>query len=486
MKPKILTIICICLLVFSLVSQVVANDNAGGPERVPVLIGFTHTPGPSEQALVRSHGGAIKHSYHLVPAIAATVPEPAIQALAKNPNVTRIEPDGTFYLVDELDSSWGVKMIGAGFVHAAGNKGEGVKVGILDTGVDYTHPDLDANFDVTNRGYDFVNEDLDPMDDLGHGTHVAGIIAAEDDGTGVVGVAPRARLYALKIGDKNGIGNMSDIVAALDWAVDEGIQVTNNSYGWLDLGETYQTVKDAFDASAAVGIIHVCAAGNGGNRKGTGDNVLYPAKFESCIAVAATDSANKRALFSATGPKVEISAPGVLVYSTLLGGGYGLKSGTSMASPHVAGTVALMISKGVGNVKDVLTATADDLGDSGWDPQYGAGLVDADEAAGIESTEVHVASISYSTGRGKNRKDLLITVALLDNLAQPVAQAWVDIGIDLDESPCGTGSGTTGLDGKVTFTLTNAPSGTYTTIVTDVTAGALSWDGMTPPNSFTK
>ena len=128
----------------------------------------------------------------------------------------------------ELDDSWGVKRIGAGPVHQQGLWGAGVTVAILDSGIDYTHPDLALNY---AGGYDFVNDDDDPFDDNAHGTHVAGIVAARDDDAGVVGVAPYARLYALKVLDASGNGSFSDVIAAMQWAVDHGAQVTNNSYG---------------------------------------------------------------------------------------------------------------------------------------------------------------------------------------------------------------------------------------------------------------
>jgi subtilisin family serine protease len=267
-----------------------------------------------------------------------------------NPNVKIAEPDLKVYAVDaELDSSWGVKRIGAGTAHDAGNK------------VNYI------------GGYDFVNDDEDPMDDAGHGTHVAGIIGAEDNGVGVVGVAPEADLYALKVLNSNGSGYYSDVIAALQWAVDNDIQVTNNSYG--SSGSPGLTVRLAFDLAEAAGILNVCSAGNSGNPAGTGDNVIYPAKYDSCIAVAATDDTDSRASFSSTGSDVELTGPGKDIYSTLLGGGYGYKSGTSMSCPHAAGVAALFIADGVSNVRSALQSTAEDLGDPGWDPLYGYGLV---------------------------------------------------------------------------------------------------------------
>lgn len=342
-----------------------------------VLIGFNGQP---DSALVAAAGGTVRYVYQLVPAIAATVPEAAVEVLRAAPSVAYVEEDAPVVAVDaELDNSWGVKRIGGGTVHDAGNRGAGVKVAILDTGIDYTHPDLNGNY---AGGFDFVNGDPDPMDDHGHGTHVAGIAGAEDNGTGVVGVAPQARLYALKVLDGSGSGFSSDVIAALQWCVNNGIKVTNNSYGELVVPEVV-TLQAAFDNSAAAGVLHVAAAGNSGNGLGTGDNVVFPARYNSVIAVAATDWNNARASFSSTGPDVELAAPGVSVTSAMRGGGYSAQSGTSMASPHVAGTAALIIASGVSGpnaVRQRLQETADDLSLPGRDPQYGFGLVDADGA----------------------------------------------------------------------------------------------------------
>ena len=379
---------CRRLLLFSIIAAALTLGAPltavaqGGGDRVPVIISFSHQPGPAEQALVRGAGGTIKYTYRLVRAIAATIPSAAIDGLERNPNVIAVDLDGIVHAIDaELDNTWGVKRTGAGFVHDGGNKGLGVKVAIIDSGIDYTHPDLDGNF---MGGYDFVNDDNDPMDDNEHGTHVAGTVAAEDDGVGVVGMAPLASLYGVKVLNSNGSGYWSDIIAALQWCVDNFIQVTNNSYG--SSSDPGVAVKDAFDNSYAKGIIHIASAGNSGNRKGKGDNVGYPARYASVMAVASTTSNDTRSSFSSTGPDVEIAAPGSSITSTKLGGGYVTFSGTSMASPHVAGAAALVIAAGMTNNEDVrlqLQMTADDLGDAGWDPLFGYGIVDADEAADI-------------------------------------------------------------------------------------------------------
>jgi subtilisin len=357
-----------------------------------VLISFEMLPDERERAWVRELGGNIRHTYRLLPAIAAHLPEAAVHALARRPGVVRIEADGRVRAVDELSSAWGVQQIQAGVAHARNVTGTGVRVAVIDTGIDYTHPDLAANY---AGGYDFVNDDSDPMDDHRHGTHVAGIVAAVSNGLGVVGVAPDVELYALKVLDSTGFGWWSDVIAALQWAVDHGIQVTNNSYADdSDVDPSAPepaALRAAFDGAEAAGVLHVAAAGNSGNANGTGDNVPYPARFASVVAVAATDYSNSRASFSSTGPAVELAAPGVEIYSTALGGGYGSGSGTSFASPHAAGAAALVIAAGATDdnangrtndeVRAVLMQSADDLGAAGRDALYGWGLVNAARAA---------------------------------------------------------------------------------------------------------
>lgn len=389
------------------------------PNRVKVLIGFNSQPGRAEQALVRGVGGRIKYTYHLVPAIAATVPEAAIDGLRRNPNVTHVELDGRVYAIDaELDAAWGVKHIGAGIVHDAGNRGTGIKVAVIDSGIDYTHPDLAANY---ADGWDFVNGDNDPdnsdhdgpMDDYGHGTHVAGTVAALDNEVGVVGVAPEAKLYAVKVLDETGRGYVSDIIAGIQWAAGNNMQVINMSLG----GGYSETEEVACQAAYDAGVLVVAAAGNSGNPPGRGDKVIYPAAYDTVIAVAATDQSDERATWSSTGPAVELAAPGVSVFSTWndsdspydpqptydidADGWYKEASGTSMASPHVAGTAALVLAANPGwsneQVRTQLQTTADDLGAKGWDAWYGFGLVDAYEAAAPSGPGNEPPTVSISS-----------------------------------------------------------------------------------------
>ncbi len=382
--------VCLALVLAS----VLQAQGPPGQDRVRVIIGFRNQPGAGEQALIRGAGGTVRHTFWLVPAIAAEVPSVALQGLRNNPNVTNVDLDVEVHAIDaELDASWGVKHIGSGIVHDAGNKGAGVKVCVIDSGVDYTRPDLDANY---LGGWDFVNDDADPFDDRGHGTHVAGTILAEDDNAGVVGAAPEATVLAYKILGSNGSGSFSDAIAALQQCLTAGGQVTNNSYG--SASDPGPTVQQAFDNAEALGLLHVAAAGNLTLPVGT-CSVGYPARYSSVIAVTATDSNNNIASFSCRGPEAELAAPGVNIMSTVPTGnctncsesGYATLSGTSMASPHVAGVAALVIATGIadgngnGRINDDvrlrLQQTADDLGAAGRDSIYGFGLVDADGAA---------------------------------------------------------------------------------------------------------
>ncbi|MFB0554829.1 MAG: S8 family serine peptidase [Phycisphaerae bacterium] len=384
MKTQV-KVLAVLLMIF-----VVLAGQSSAQEIGRYIVTIEGPPGPAEQAVLRA-GGAVDHVYDIIEAIAIRIPEAALPGFSRNPFVVSIEPDIKVYAIDaELDNSWGVKRIGAGTVHDAGNKGTGVKVAIIDSGIDYNHDDLDANY---KAGYDFVNEETDPMDDNGHGTHVAGTVAAEDNGFGVVGVAPEAYLYGLKVLDAGGSGYYSDIISALEWCVENGIQVTNNSYG--SSGDPGTAVKAAFDNATAAGILNVCAAGNDGNPAGRGDNVIYPARYDSCIAVAATDQSDSRARWSSTGPDLDISAPGVSINSTLPGGVYGTKSGTSMACPHVAGTLALDLQYSIFD-------TADDLGDPGWDPKYGWGLLNAAAAAGVSEPSPDDPPEVYITNPAKD------------------------------------------------------------------------------------
>jgi len=276
---------------------------------------------------------------------------------------------------------WGVDKIDAEVVWSSYLlKGAGVNVGIIDTGIDIDHPDLAAN---VKGGVNCIDPTKTFDDDNGHGSHVAGTVAAIDNEIGVIGVAPSANLYGIKVLNRSGRGTTSDIIEGMQWAVSHGMDVINMSLGTTSYVAAYE---DATNAVLDAGVIMVCSAGNSGPGE---DTVGYPAAFEGVIAVAATDSSDVVASFSSRGPEVDVAAPGVSIYSTSKSGGYATMSGTSMAAPHVTGTVALMLGAADPNGDGVWTpleaelrleGTALDLGAVGEDTAYGWGRIVAPAA----------------------------------------------------------------------------------------------------------
>jgi subtilisin family serine protease len=236
------------------------------------------------------------------------------------------------------------------------SRGAGVKVAVIDTGIDHKHPDLKANY---KGGYDFVNEDDDPMDDNGHGTHCAGTIAALDNDIGVIGVAPEADLYGVKVLNQDGSGYNSDIIRGIIWSIHNDMDVISMSLG----GPGPSRAMDMAIALAVdAGVTVVVAAGN----ESQDANYVTPASSEHAITVSAiadfdgqpggmdpqvhsfgpieiVEEDDYFASFSNYGSVVDIAAPGVSILSTWPGGGYKELDGTSMACPHVAGAAALYV-----------------------------------------------------------------------------------------------------------------------------------------------
>jgi subtilisin len=267
---------------------------------------------------------------------------------------------------------WGVNVVQAPMLWGT-TKGEGLKVAILDTGIDRSHPDLVANL---KGGANFSSSDRGDYEDRqGHGTHCAGIIGASDNGIGVVGVAPAVELYAVKVMGDNGSGGMQAIADGLDWCIANGIDIASMSLGTS--GDPGPILHDAIKRARQAGIILVAASGNEHTHCG------WPAAYDEVIAVGAVDAGFDKADFSNFGSEVDVAAPGVQIYSTYKNQSYAKLSGTSMATPMVAGCVAIIQSlcRKMGQkatpeiIMQMLTAKSVDLGADGKDTEYGAGLI---------------------------------------------------------------------------------------------------------------
>jgi subtilisin family serine protease len=512
------------------------------------------------------------------------------QDLPGDPAIEQLLPTG----VDRIEAEPGVSPA----------TGASAVVAIVDTGIQRDHDDLTVSDGIhfysiaTGPPSKRAKEDGAYDDDHGHGTHVAGTVAALDNGFGVVGVAPAATLLAVKVLNSEGSGYTSDVARGIVWAADNGADVINMSLS----GPGTDTLRDAVGHAADKGVLMACASGND-----YGKPVSYPAAYPECIAVSAWtdldgtpdvapdvvspwgDPDESLASFSNVGPETEVTAPGVEIFSTWMGNGYDTKSGTSMAAPHVAGVLALLIDQDSVDPRTDLALTAESplyVDPTTQEVEYsanevGSGLVrasappppndapvvsisspadgstfdsgaliqftgtasdaeDGDLTASIvwtsdlqdeigtggnfaavlvdgahvitasvtdsggktstatvsihvgdlptEPTVVSVDSITYRTQGGRfSDRDLVLTVALVDDLGGPVEGASVSIDISLNGSPDSYGTGSTEADGTVSFLRKRAPSGTYETVVTNVVADGLTWDGQTPEdNTYTK
>lgn len=306
---------------------------------------------------------------------------------------------------EEQHSPWGCNRIGAVPIHGANVTGRGVDIAIIDSGIDSNHPDLQSNlgegYATTSCSGDECQQEWD--DDHLHGTHCAGVIGALDNGQGVIGVAPDVTLHAVKVMSAAGSGSGSDIADGIVWAADNGCEVANVSLGTDSPSEA---VHDAIKYATKNGTLVVAAAGNGGP---CSDCLHYPGAYEETLCVGAINQDEELAEFSLTGDAVDIVAPGAEIPSTVLDGEYSAFSGTSMATPHVVGAAALLISAGLtpGEAKQRLLKTAKDIGLA--ENEGGNGLVDCEAAlsgvlepsASIETGAVSRVRMQSATVSGK-------------------------------------------------------------------------------------
>jgi subtilisin family serine protease len=385
---RALSVGCVMMMVLTGLTMFVGADK--NEDKVRVIVLFKDKV---DKKVVEDNNGDVLDTYDIIPGLVADMTKSDIKELKKSDKVKSVEEDAEADAKEEGKSGggggtkppaqvepWGIQKICADIAWNI-TKGAGIKVAVMDTGIDTGHSDLKVAGGTNVIGGSSYN------DDNGHGTHCAGIIAALDNTIGVKGVGPSISLYSIKVLNKQGSGSYSNFIKGLDWAISNHMQVVSMSFGGTS---TTTAFESACSKAKANGIVLVAAAGN------SGGSILYPAAYDSVIAVGATDKSNTIASWSCYGTQLDLVAPGVDIYSTYMGNTYKTLSGTSMACPHVAGTVALVLATTItdtydknGNkqwdpteVQNCLQSTATNLGTAGWDKYTGYGLVDALKAVG--------------------------------------------------------------------------------------------------------
>lgn len=337
-----------------------------------VLIVFEDGVSQEEMAeAVVDAGGQMEEEYEEVAVASAKVSADAAKELLADPDIAHIEEDVIVKLSAQMED-WGIGSSKIPAAWSSGFTGSGVKISVIDSGISQ-HEDLRIA-----GGYSAVDYTASFSDDQGHGTHVAGIIGARHNGLGIRGVAYETELYAVKAFNQNGEAFLSDMIEGIDWSVANGMDIINLSAGTQT--DSF-ALRSSVDKAYAAGLLVVAAAGNDGNDLGTGDTADFPARYPSVISVAAVDRNSARALFSSTGSTVEVSAPGVNILSTFPNNRYAYMSGTSMATPYVAGNLALMKQAYPHltneQLRQVLVSQVRDAGPAGRDPYFGFGILQA-------------------------------------------------------------------------------------------------------------
>ncbi|MBH9967584.1 S8 family peptidase [[Bacillus] enclensis] len=244
-------------------------------------------------------------------------------------------------LADTNEIPKGIELIQAPTLWKNGYKGKGITVAVLDTGCDVNHPDLKGKVKgVRNFTDDDDGDENNVTDYSGHGTHVAGTIAANEDGNGVIGVAPLAELLVIKVlAGSRGSGDYDWIVNGIQYAIDQGADIISMSLGGPS---DYKPLHEVIQKAVAAGVSVVCAAGNEGDSNSSTDEFSYPASYNEVIAVGAIDLQRKSSYFTNSNNEVDLVAPGEKILSTIPGDKYAKLSGTSMSAPHVSGALALI------------------------------------------------------------------------------------------------------------------------------------------------
>jgi len=343
---------------------------------------------------LEKNGAKVRNVFKLLDGAVISADDIKIKKIKTNKKIADVIEDR----IMQAFLSGSVPQIGGNLVHFAGVTGNGVKVCVVDTGVDDTHPNLNPLI----AQYDFVNNDSDATDDEGHGTHVAGIIASRH--STYRGVAPDASLMAAKVLDNTGTGFMSDVIAGIDWCVANGADVINLSLGGGVFTGTCDSQPDAIAVNNAVNSGVVVAAASGNN--GFINAIAAPACASKAIAVGAIDQTDGRTPFSNEGVELDVVAPGVSIVSLnapINGGGLVALTGTSMATPHVAGLAALLSDTNpflsASAIHSTIRSTSLDLGAAGFDTIFGFGRIKAYDAyQSVIPLELSVVELLGITG----------------------------------------------------------------------------------------
>ncbi|PIQ61985.1 MAG: hypothetical protein COV99_07600 [Bacteroidetes bacterium CG12_big_fil_rev_8_21_14_0_65_60_17] len=379
-------------IIVALKTPEASGKGAGSENPVPAFLDYLHRHAPPGK-----RRPAVNQQFSLpAPGVALTVTADMLSIVRRAPGVIHMETDDPVEAYPArthayprrsapVQDSVSVETIGAEAAwQEFGVSGAGITIAVLDSGVDYMHPAFGGAFGPGARvrgGYDFVNGDEDPMDDNGHGSHVAGIAAGI--GPLIAGVAPAASLLAVKVLDHTGSGRESHILAGIDWAVRAGADIINLSLGGA--GHPDDLLGQAVDAAAAAGVVVVAATGNSGRFQDVGT----PAAAAGALGVGSVSRTGEVSSFSSRGPtlntfavKPELVAPGEQILSARPGGGFQVLSGTSMATPHVAGAAALVMEArpdlSESDIRHLLAATSASTGNNVF--EQGAGLLRVDHA----------------------------------------------------------------------------------------------------------
>jgi len=477
-------------------------DKAKDSDTLPVIVVYTEKIDDNKKGLVKKVLGNVnpKHEYEIIPGMALDLTKGQIVALSKLDFIQQIEYDLPVYAANDNATYWfGAKKAASDFGVDGDRDGNSLSysttdivVAVIDTGIDPSHVDLDGGKVLGWK--DYVNSKTAPYDDNGHGTHCSSTIAGEGEGNILYkGVAPGSALVGIKVLDRKGNGSMSDVTAGIDWAVQNkatyGIEVISLSLGTNSSSDgtdsTSLAVNNAFDNGIAV----LVAAGNSGPGKYT---IGSPGAAEKAITVGAMADIGEKgfnlAYFSSRGPtadgriKPDIAAPGVNIMAAKANtaSSYVSYSGTSMATPFTAGTVALMLDANPGltptQIKNIITSTSHDWGNSGKDIDYGYGRLDTYDAVmsagNFNGTNIAVPDHMYSSDAINTSKKSDYYEFTLDSANYPIAITMVmpnwasstnpDFDVYLYD-PSGTSvASATGTTRQETINFTPVVTGKYT------------------------